>query len=44
MFRLSVLLQQPLLAQENIWNIFPIPAEGLPNTDVFMLKVKGEVR
>lgn len=33
---------QPILAVENIENYFPIPAELLPNTDVFMLNVKGE--
>ena len=38
----SIAAGQPLLAQENIENYFPIPAEVLPNTDTFMLKVKGE--
>ncbi len=33
---------QPLLAQENIRDYFPLPTEYVPNTDVFMLKVKGE--
>jgi len=33
---------QPLLAQENIQDYFPIPAEYMPNVDTFMLKVKGE--
>ena len=32
----------PLLADENISDYFPIPTEFLPNTDIFMLKVKGE--
>lgn len=32
----------PILAVENIENYFPIPAELLPNSQVFMLKVKGE--
>ena len=32
----------PILAVENIENYFPIPAELLPNSPVFMLKVKGE--
>ena len=32
----------PLLAVENVENYFPIPAEYMPNTDCFMLKVKGE--
>ncbi|MGI5946626.1 MAG: transcriptional repressor LexA [Lachnospiraceae bacterium] len=38
----SIAAGQPLLAQENIESYFPIPAEVLPNTDTFMLKVKGE--
>lgn len=38
----SVAAGQPLLAVENIENYFPIPTEFLPNTDTFMLKVKGE--
>ena len=38
----SIAAGQPLLAQENIENYFPIPAEILPNADTFMLKVKGE--
>lgn len=38
----SIAAGQPLLAQENIENYFPIPAEVLPNADTFMLKVKGE--
>ena len=38
----SIAAGQPLLAQENIESYFPIPAEILPNTDTFMLKVKGE--
>ncbi len=33
---------QPLLAVENIESYFPIPVEFLPNTDTFMLTVKGE--
>ena len=33
---------EPILAQEHIEDYFPIPAEILPNTDTFMLKVKGE--
>lgn len=32
----------PILASENITDYFPIPSEFLPNTDIFMLKVKGE--
>ena len=38
----SIAAGQPLLAQENIESYFPIPAEILPNTDTFMLTVKGE--
>lgn len=33
---------EPLLAVENIENYFSIPAEFLPNTETFILKVKGE--
>lgn len=33
---------QPLLAVENIISYFPIPAEFMPNDEVFMLTVKGE--
>ena len=33
---------EPILAQENIENYFPIPAEIMPNTQTFLLKVKGE--
>lgn len=38
----SIAAGQPLLAQENIENYFPIPVDVLPNTEIFMLKVKGE--
>lgn len=38
----AVAAGQPILAQENIENYFPIPAEYMPNTECFMLKVKGE--
>lgn len=38
----AVAAGQPILAQENIENYFPIPAEILPNQETFMLKVKGE--
>ena len=31
----------PILAEQNIEDYLPIPAEILPNTEVFMLKVKG---
>lgn len=33
---------QPILAVENIDSYFPIPAEFMPNTETFMLLVKGE--
>ncbi len=33
---------EPLLAVENIQGYFPVPAEYVPNTDTFMLRVKGE--
>lgn len=33
---------EPLLAVSNIESYFPIPVEHMPNTECFMLKVKGE--
>ncbi|NLP15950.1 MAG: transcriptional repressor LexA [Clostridiales bacterium] len=33
---------QPILAVENIDSYFPIPSEFMPNSDTFMLKVKGD--
>lgn len=33
---------QPLLAEQNIEEYFPIPVELLPNSQTFMLKVKGD--
>lgn len=33
---------EPLLAEQNIQNYFPIPMEFMPNHQTFMLKVKGE--
>ena len=33
---------EPLLAEQNIENYFPIPMEMLPNTQTFLLKVRGE--
>ena len=33
---------QPILAEQNIENYFPVPAEYMPNAESFMLKVKGE--
>ena len=38
----TVAAGQPILAQENIENYFPIPAELLPNQQTFMLRVKGD--
>ncbi len=38
----SVAAGEPLLAQENIENYFPIPMEFMPNQQTFMLRVKGE--
>lgn len=33
---------QPILAEENIEDYFPIPVEMMPNAESFMLRVKGE--
>ncbi|WP_418747826.1 transcriptional repressor LexA [Frisingicoccus sp.] len=33
---------EPILAQENIEDYFPIPVEYLPNAVVFMLRVRGD--
>lgn len=33
---------EPILAQENVEEYFPIPVDFMPNNDVFMLKVRGE--
>ena len=38
----TVAAGQPILAEENISDYFPVPAGILPNADVFMLEVKGE--
>ena len=38
----SVAAGSPLLAVENITNYFPIPTEFLPNSECFMLNVKGD--
>lgn len=38
----SVAAGEPLFAQENIENYFPIPMEFMPNKQTFMLRVKGE--
>lgn len=38
----TVAAGQPLLADQNIEEYFPVPVELLPNADSFMLKVKGD--
>lgn len=38
----TVAAGQPILAEQNISDYFPIPADMLPNGEVFMLEVKGE--
>lgn len=38
----TVAAGQPILAEENVSDYFPIPADVLPNADVFMLEVKGD--
>ena len=38
----TVAAGQPIQAQENIENYFPVPAEFMPNNQCFMLRVKGE--
>ena len=38
----TVAAGQPILAEENIQDYFPIPVEHLPNAQTFMLRVKGE--
>ena len=38
----AVAAGQPLLADQNIEDYFPIPVELLPNADTFMLRVKGD--
>ena len=38
----TVAAGQPILAQENIEDYFPIPANLLPNAETFMLRIKGE--
>lgn len=37
----TVAAGQPILAEENIEDYFPIPANMLPNSQTFMLRVKG---
>ncbi len=38
----TVAAGQPILAEENIMDYFPIPPEYLTNKETFMLKVKGD--
>ena len=38
----NVAAGEPLFAEENIEDYFPIPAEMVPNSEVFMLHVRGE--
>ena len=38
----TVTAGQPILAVENINGYFPIPVEYMPNTETFMLNVKGD--
>ena len=33
---------EPILAEQNVENYFPIPMEFMPNNQTFMLKVRGE--
>ncbi len=33
---------EPILAEENIMDYFPIPVDFMPNNDAFLLKVRGE--
>ena len=38
----TVAAGQPLLAVENVTDSFPLPVDLLPNSETFMLKVKGD--
>lgn len=38
----AVAAGEPLLAVQNIENYFPVPAEYMPNAQIFMLRVQGE--
>lgn len=38
----NVAAGEPLLAEQNIRDYYPIPADMLPNDQVFMLKVRGD--
>lgn len=38
----TVTAGEPILAEQNIEDTFPIPVEMLPNKQIFMLKVRGD--
>lgn len=38
----TVTAGQPILAVENVDSYFPIPSEFMPNSETFMLRVKGD--
>lgn len=38
----TVAAGQPILAEQNIEDYFPVPSERMPNKESFMLKVKGD--
>lgn len=38
----TVAAGQPILAEENIDGYFPLPVDMVPNTETFVLKVKGD--
>ncbi|MCI9162840.1 MAG: transcriptional repressor LexA [Lachnospiraceae bacterium] len=38
----TVAAGQPILAEENIEDYFPVPAEMMPNNQTFMLRIKGD--
>lgn len=38
----NVAAGQPILAAENVEAYFPVPSEYVPNSETFMLRVKGE--
>ncbi len=38
----NVAAGEPILAEENIRDYFPLPADMLPNDQVFMLKIRGD--
>jgi len=38
----NVAAGEPLLAEQNVLDYFPLPADMLPNENVFMLRVRGD--